>query len=298
MLALHANAMMHHEPFYVVLAFLVGVFASGLAIFFAFEGIVRPPLLHASIALGLAIAGMHYTAMTGMTLHTLPGTVTTEGTALSRDLLAVIVAVVAFGTTSAFLLALVPDGAPDLSGIWPSGRSKYPRGVAPAIGSVAISSTPIEQASTAQAPSEQPVADRLVAERATSEVLDGASPSAEIAQPSNRAAVIPVQKAGAIHYLPVGQILAVKAEAHYTTVFDGTHKFFCTLSITDIEARLDQSRFARVHRSYIVAVDRISSLKKSGGGGVAELSSPTPYSLPISRRKLSELKALIEARTT
>jgi NO-binding membrane sensor protein with MHYT domain len=41
MLALHANAMMHHEPLYVVLSFVVGVFASGLAVFFCVRG--HPP---------------------------------------------------------------------------------------------------------------------------------------------------------------------------------------------------------------------------------------------------------------
>ena len=68
------------------------------------------------------------------------------------------------------------------------------------------------------------------------------------------------------------------------------------LSITDMEGRLDQTRFVRVHRSHIVAVDRITSLRKSGDGGVAELNSATPYSLPVSRRKLPELKALLDAR--
>ena len=97
MVALHASAMMHHHPAYVTASFLIGVTASGLAIYFAFAGTIRPPLVAASIALGLAISGMHYTAMAGMTLHTLPGSVGTEGTALSRDLLAVIVAIVAFG---------------------------------------------------------------------------------------------------------------------------------------------------------------------------------------------------------
>ena len=79
-------------------------------------------------------------------------------------------------------------------------------------------------------------------------------------------------------------------------VFDGTHRFFCGLSITDVEGRLDQTRFVRVHRSHIVAVDRITSLRRSGDSGVAELNSTTPYSLPVSRRKLTELKALLDAR--
>jgi NO-binding membrane sensor protein with MHYT domain len=272
MLALHANAMMHHHPAYVVLSFVVGVFASGLAILFAFEGIIRPPLVAASIALGLAISGMHYTAMAGMTLHPLIGSFPPEGAAFSRDLLAVIVAIVAFGSTSAFLLALVPDGAPDLSGIWPPRRITAESLALAAGSALTLHGKP---------------------------VLDGASlPSAPTASmaPRRPPRVIPVQKDGATHYLPVGRVHAVKAEAHYTMVFDGTQKFFCGLSITDMESRLDQTRFIRVHRSHIVDVDRITCLRKSGDGGIAELNSDTPYSLPVSRRKLPELKALLGAR--
>jgi NO-binding membrane sensor protein with MHYT domain len=279
MLALHTNAMIHHHPAYVVLSFAVGVFASGLAILFAFEGIVRPPLVAASIALGLAIAGMHYTAMAGMTLHPMVGGLPPEGTALSRDLLAVVVAIVAFGGTSAFLLALVPDGTPDLSGIWPSGRRPLLQQPGVALAGRGIAALP----SSAEPGSERP----------SPEIPVGAYAAVGIAAPPKPAAVIPVQKEGATHYLPVGLVHAVKAEAHYTTIFDGTHRFFCGLSITDVEGRLDQTRFVRVHRSHIVAVDRITSLRKSGDGGVAELNSATPYSLPVSRRKLPELKALL-----
>jgi NO-binding membrane sensor protein with MHYT domain len=287
MFALHANAMMHHEPAYVILSFVVGVFASGLAIFFAFEGIVRPPLVAASIALGLAISGMHYTAMAGMTLHPLLGGVAPQGAALSRDLLAVIVAIVAFGSTSAFLLALVPDGTPDISSIWPSGR---PVQASLALAGRRTPTLPLPGAPPAWEPahaSHHDVAPQAPADAPLS-LAKGAPPKA--------AAVIPVQKEGATHYLPVGLVHAVKAEAHYTTIFDGTQKFFCSLSITDLEGRLDQARFVRVHRSHIVAVDRITSLKKSGDGGVAELGSSTPYSLPVSRRKLPELKALLGTR--
>ena len=134
MFALHANAMMHHHPAYVVASFIIGVVASGLAIHFAFAGIIRPPLVAASIALGLAISGMHYTAMAGMTLHPMVGGTISEGTALSRDLLAVIVAIVAFGSSSAFLLALVPDGTPVTlaSRMWPSGAASLEPGAAAA----------------------------------------------------------------------------------------------------------------------------------------------------------------------
>ena len=262
MLALHANAVMHHDPRYVIASVLIGVAASRLALHFAFAGRVRPPLLAASVALGLAISGMHYTAMAGMTLHAQADLSLGGATTLSGDLLAVIVATVAFGSSFAFFLALVPDGAAGVATpaapTWPDGAWPI---VAPAV------STGNDTSAPAAAPPRSP-------------------PSV----------VIPVQKDGAIHYLPAGRVHAVKADAHYTTVFDGTQEFFCALSIGDVEHRLDQSRFIRVHRSHIVALDHIQALKKSGDGGIAQLDSPTRYTLPVSRRKLPELKSILRAR--
>jgi NO-binding membrane sensor protein with MHYT domain len=281
MSALQANAVVHHHAAYVVASFVIGVAASGLAIHFALAGTIRPPLVAASIALGLAISGMHYTAMAGMTLQPLAGSLTTEGPALSRDLLAIIVAITAFGSSSAFLLAVLPDEPPSrlASGIWqgsgltvqPGARHGSRNHRAPKQGRLA--SHPLDRAGVAVGP-----------------------PSSGGEPAMRGAAMLPVQKEGAIYYLPVGRLHAVKAEAHYTTVFDGTKKFFCALSISDVERRLDQTRFIRVHRSHIVAVDHIASLKKSGERGVAELDSPTPYSLPVSRRKLPTLKAILDAR--
>jgi DNA-binding LytR/AlgR family response regulator len=281
MMALHSNAMMHHQPAYVVASFLIGVGASGLALYFAFTGTVWLPLAAASTALGLAISGMHYTAMAGMTLDPLicssssstgPTLCNFEviGTALSRDLLAVIVAVVAFASSSAFLLALVPDGVV----LVPAG-----------LGSI-------------QTGSAQPVVGLPSSESSSEAALAGSASAQGPASRHRSAAFLPVQKEGATHYLPVGRVHAIKAEAHYTTVFDGTERFFCGLSIGDLEGRLDHARFVRVHRSHIVAIEHISSLRRAGDGGVAQLASTTPYSLPVSRRKLPGLKAILGARTT
>ena len=264
MLALHANAVMHHDPRYVIASFLIGVAASRLALHFAFDGRVRPPLLAASVALGLAISGMHYTAMAGMTLHAQADLFSGGATTLSGDLLAVIVATVAFGSSFAFFLALVPDGA---AGAATPTAPSWPDGALPVVAQSAgnDASAPAARGTTAPARSAASI-------------------------------VIPVQKDGAIHYLPAGRVHAVKADAHYTTVFDGTQEFFCALSIGDVEHRLDQSQFIRVHRSHIVALDHIQSLKKSGDGGIAQLDSPRHYTLPVSRRKLPELRSVLRAR--
>jgi NO-binding membrane sensor protein with MHYT domain len=271
MRALHANAMVHHDPVYVAASFLVGVAASGLAIYFTFIGPLRPPLAAASVALGVAISGMHYTAMAGMMLHPATSQVTIEGTAVSRDLLAVIVAIVAFGSSLAFLLALVPDGAEDDA----SGAERS--GVGDSVDARTLIGNPaLQPALAGGALADLPSADHHPAPRT--------------------GMILPVQKEGATLYLPVGRIYAVRAEAHYTTVFDGTDQLFCNLSISDVEERLDSTRFVRVHRSHIVAVEHVQSMKKSGDGAVAHLDSATPYSVPISRRRIAELRAMLDAR--
>lgn len=109
MLALHASAHMMHNPVYVLASVLIAVLASGLALWLAFASETRPPLLVCAAVLGCAISGMHYTAMAGLTLHPIVGALPPGTPAISGDLLAVIVSVVAFLVSGVFMLALVPD---------------------------------------------------------------------------------------------------------------------------------------------------------------------------------------------
>jgi len=108
MAALHESAHLTHAPNYVAASIVIAVAASGLALGLAGGRGSRPPLLLSASALGSAIAGMHYTAMAGLTLK--PHPVTVSGApSLSSDLLAIVVAVVAFLVSGLFLLFLVPD---------------------------------------------------------------------------------------------------------------------------------------------------------------------------------------------
>lgn len=110
MTALHASAHMTHAPLFVAGSIVIAIAASGLALWLANGRGGRPPLLLSATALGIAIAGMHYTAMKGVTIfpHPMPGS---GAPAISSDLLAIVVAIVAFLVSGIFLLALVPDRA-------------------------------------------------------------------------------------------------------------------------------------------------------------------------------------------
>lgn len=53
----------------------------------------------------------------------------------------------------------------------------------------------------------------------------------------------------------------IEAAADYVHVYSGGKKHILRAKISDLEKRLDPSQFARIHRSTIVRVDRISELR-------------------------------------
>jgi hypothetical protein len=264
MLALHHSALMQHDPRYVVASFLVAIVASALGLRFAFAPRRGLPVAVAAVLFGLAISGMHYVAMAGLTLTPFGDHAGRPGAALSPDFLAVIVTVVAFAVSAVFLLTLVPEQGP------------RPAAAAPA-----------PDAPLAPAPAGRVAPPLAVAP------LGGAGN----AQPRRLARAIPVERDGATHYVPVEAIVMVQANAHYTSVFDGQTHSFCPLSIGEVESRLDPARFLRVHRSYIVAIDRIASLRRSGDGGMAQFDTAAPATAPVSRGRYPTLKRRMDALT-
>ena len=132
MTALHASAHMQHAPVFVAASIAVAIGASGLALYLATAEGRHPPLYLSAIAFGLAVSGMHYTAMAGLTVfaHATP---TLNAPALSTDLLAIVVAVVAFCVSGVFLL--VPGAGSRARAARPS-ATLLDRGAAAAQGGV------------------------------------------------------------------------------------------------------------------------------------------------------------------
>jgi NO-binding membrane sensor protein with MHYT domain len=261
-----------HEPPYVVAAVAIAIGASAFALWTLDSRPTRSGLFVGAVALGLAISGMHYTAMAGMRLDPLCFDVSRfvgAEPALSRNALAALATVVAFGVSGAFLLSLVPDARPS--------------------GSAEPGSSNAEPAAPPFAPI---VVHGLDPEDAPKPLLAEPEP---VAPSDERAHTIRVEKGGRALELPVSNIYAIRANAHYTYVHDGENEYFCSLSISALEARLDPRAFLRVHRSYIVSVDRIARVKRSGEAGVAELGLPVRCSIPIARAHYRQVKLRVAA---
>ena len=254
MSALHASAHLQHDMRFVAASVAIAVAAAAAALWLADRRGTRPPLLLSAVAFGTAIAGMHYTAMAGLAIfpHDAP---MSGAPVLSTDLLAIVVAIVAFLMSAVFLLFLVPE-----------------RAVATSAASAAVA------LAAARVPTSLP--------DSTAPAVNGEAAPEPIGPRVRR---LPVERDGTTHFIPMEDVVAVHANAHYTYIFDGSAKLFCPLAISDVEARLDRTRFMRVHRSHIVNIDRVVGLKRAGDNGVIELSDR--YTVPVSRSRFGGLRS-------
>ncbi|MDB5582606.1 MAG: coxC [Bradyrhizobium sp.] len=262
-------AIVHDTPM-ILLSILIAIVTAygGLRAFMARQDGVR--LIASSIAFGVAVSGMHYTAMHGM--HFVPLSEAAHrhagGLAASQQMLSVVVAVLCFVIAAGFLLSLVPD----------------PRRQAVVTPAAVIDPAAV---TAATAPVAWPEPGPVTVPRSMSAPLGG------LGQPPRAAPAprLPVEGADGTHFIDTADIRSVRADAHYTRVHDGTRERLCPWSISEAEAQLDPGLFVRVHRSHIVAIPHVSFVRKEGDGAVIELDGPSPHRVPVSRAKIAEVKA-------
>jgi len=263
-----------HDRSMVLLSIIVAIVTAygGLRAFLAQQEGVR--LIVTSIAFGLAVSGMHYTAMLGMHFVPLTGGAHQHlggSLAASQQILSIIVAILCFVIAAGFLLSLVPD---------PLRQTLVP----------AMAGAPLSP-ETAVAP--EPVSPAASSSRPMAAPLGG------IGQPPRAAPAprLPVESVDGTHFIDTADVRSVRADAHYTRVHDGTRERMCPWSISEAEAQLDPSLFIRVHRSHIVAIPHVALVRKEGDGAVIELAGPSPHRVPVSRAKIAEVKARLGLAT-
>ncbi len=291
MSALSASAYMIHDRVYVAASMAIAIAASGLALWLATGRGGRPPLVLSAIAFGIAVSGMHYTAMQGLTL--LPYAPASAGApALSTDLLAIVVAIVAFCVSGIFLLILVPDRSRPAVNAFAaaSGESVQSAAEMPEHGHPAVLAAPAQSHSNNGHGNGH--GDNLEFGRGSYGPLGGAG-----APPRRFARHLPIERDGGTHFLAVDDVVAIHANAHYTYIFNGSDKLFCPLAIGDVESRLDNNRFVRIHRSHIVNIERVVGYKRSGDNEMVEMAATHDYAVPVSRSRIGWLKTRVAALT-
>jgi two-component system LytT family response regulator len=128
----------------------------------------------------------------------------------------------------------------------------------------------------------------------------GASLHAQAPPPAPAAAEtgdrIAIRDAGRTVLVPLAEIDWIEAADYYVQLHVGAKSYLHREPMRDLEARLDPSRFVRIHRSTIVALDRVVELRPSAHGDhCVRLRDGTD--LKLSRARRGRLRQLLESRT-
>ena len=107
--------------------------------------------------------------------------------------------------------------------------------------------------------------------------------------------LLPVEKNGNRLQIAECEIFCVRANGRHTSVFNGRSDFFCPLSISEFDRLLLGQFFFRCHRSYIVNLAHVRSVKKVAEAGVVELDSPLRRAAPITRGRVAALREALHA---
>jgi DNA-binding LytR/AlgR family response regulator len=105
---------------------------------------------------------------------------------------------------------------------------------------------------------------------------------------------IPYERDKTIRFLSVKDIHMVKANGHYTQLFNGEEELFCPWSISRVEKSLNKMEFIRTHRSFIVGKRRIQGIRRAGDKAYCILGSAEGLEIPISRGRLAEVRELLD----
>jgi NO-binding membrane sensor protein with MHYT domain len=258
MAALTGPIALGYQPLWVAMSVLIGIVAAGISLHLAFGTKLQARAILGAVVMGLAISGMHYSAMSGTMIAPtdLAGAATSH--VLDRNLLAIVVAIVAFVICATSMLLLMPN-----------------RPVAVDDGHALAGA-----------------AGGVLWERAAHGPVPGSSAPAPVAYHDgvNGQARIPVHSSGSTVLIDPASICAIRADGRYTHLQDGGREYFCNMSITDLESRLDPERFFRVHRSHIVQIARVKSIRRKGDGAVITVGDKGE-AIPVSRSALPKLKA-------
>jgi len=95
-----------------------------------------------------------------------------------------------------------------------------------------------------------------------------------------------------VHVLPVDAIDYVEAQDDYVAYKSGGKQYLKDQTLATVEATLDPARFVRIHRSYVLNIDRISKVELyAKDSRIAILRDGTR--LPVSRAGYARLSELL-----
>lgn len=97
---------------------------------------------------------------------------------------------------------------------------------------------------------------------------------------------IAVRKGGRTILLSVEEIVFISARNKSTYVHTFENQYLVDLTLSQMEARLGKEPFARVHRSYMVNLNRIKEIARVEGGYAVVVTDRDETQIPVARRQV------------
>ncbi len=299
MLAFRLPVAVGYDLLLTLISALIAILVTGAALLAvtSFGPLTRPRLAAGGLLMGLGIAAMHYTGMAAMRADA----------AMSYDplIVAVSIAIAIAASTLALWLAVNLPGfrlraaAAAVMGLAISGM--HYTGMA----AVTFDASPHAVAPVAAPMLSQPLLASIIA--VTTFLIFGlalltavperrmtkdTAPAAD-ADTNARLVKLPVQKNKTTLFVDLDDVVSIQADAHYSRVFTRTERYFCPMSLTAVEARLDPSRFLRVHRSHIVNIRHAKAFERQNEQAVILLDGLDGQPVPVSRGRVAQLKTAL-----
>jgi two-component system LytT family response regulator len=115
---------------------------------------------------------------------------------------------------------------------------------------------------------------------------------AEVRRDSGPVERVLIRDGSRVHVLPVGEIDFVQAQDDYVCFHVSGKEFLKEQPLAEVESTLDPARFVRVHRSYLLNVDRLARVEPlTKDSRIAILKDGRR--LPLSRAGYQRLNALL-----
>ncbi|MDY0087225.1 MAG: LytTR family DNA-binding domain-containing protein [Coriobacteriia bacterium] len=113
-------------------------------------------------------------------------------------------------------------------------------------------------------------------------------------QDSARVERIWVEKAGKKLLLQVEDIFYIMAKDDYSYLHTNRERYLSTISLAQLEQRLEPSGFFRVHRRYLVNLGQVREVVPMYGGTLLlTLKDHEATQVPVSRRRVPSLKKVL-----
>jgi DNA-binding LytR/AlgR family response regulator len=102
---------------------------------------------------------------------------------------------------------------------------------------------------------------------------------------------VPVVSAGGTELLDYDQVHYAQADGDYSRVHTYDRSYLCTASLGELEEKLPSSRFARIHRSYLVNLSKVAGVRRASPERLClQLADAQKTELDVARRQARQLR--------